>query len=113
TSILTATAVPCRLATPSSSSRLRTVLCSGIDRFSPLITISISIGDYSPKKKPQRLACGHLSCNLASCTVPTYLRYEVDGASLPWYYPGQVLRVVTTVTAARGHSQHLTPLACR
>ena len=36
------------------------VLCSEIDRFSPLMTISIIIDDYSPKKKPQRLACGHL-----------------------------------------------------
>ena len=35
----------------------------------------------------------------------------MNGASLRWHYPGQVLRVVTTVTASHGHSQHRTPLA--
>src|SRR5262245_19608993 len=39
------------------------------------------------------------------------LQHHVNGASLRWHYPGQVLRVVTTVTASRGHSQHRTPLA--
>src|SRR5215831_3636533 len=45
------------------------------------------------------------------CTAPVECRYKVNGASLRWHYPGQVLRVVTTVTASHGHSQHRTPLA--
>src|SRR4030095_4469072 len=64
------------------------------------------------KKKPQRVACGYL-CPVQTPVLqaPIERLYKVNGASLLWHYPGQVLRVVTTVTASHGHSQHRTPLA--
>src|SRR5262245_34351491 len=76
------------------------------------MTISIIIGNYSPKKSR---SAWHAAISTPYkpryCTAPVERRYKVNDASLRWYYPGQVLRVVTTVTTSHGHSQHRTPLA--
>src|SRR5205823_12311992 len=37
------------------------------------------------------------------CSAPVERRYKVNGASLRWHYPGQVLRVVTTVFQSAPH----------
>src|SRR5262245_65957035 len=76
------------------------------------MTISIIIGDYSPKKSR---SAWHAAISAPykpqCCMAPVERLCKVNGASLRWHYPGQVLRVVTTVTASHGHSQHHTPLA--